>query len=115
VVSDAGASGDAGAAQADAAGDTWTTYAQGFMTTYCVECHGANDPARDYRTYANIVKEQAVIRCGVSVAHDPSWSCAASPPAKQFPISDGKTPPNATPSDVERTRFVARITAGTPE
>ncbi len=98
------------------AGDTWTSYAQAFTTTYCVECHAASDAkGRDYTQYAKVAAEKTEIRCGVAATQDPSWACASFPPPKQFPISDGKSPPNAKPSDAERARFVAWLTAGAPE
>jgi hypothetical protein len=89
-------------------GDTWANYASDFVTTYCVSCHNENDAkGRNYKDEANVQKEKLEIRCGVAVSQDPSWSCAAFPPAKQFPIGGG-----AKPSDAERARFVAWITAG---
>ncbi|HEY8073718.1 MAG TPA: hypothetical protein VIF62_06410 [Labilithrix sp.] len=101
---------------AEAGADTWTNFAQGFTSTYCVECHGASDTkGRDYTQYAKVAAEKAEIRCGVAASQDPSWSCASFPPAKQFPIDDGKSPPNAKPSDADRARMVAWLTAGAPE
>ena len=96
--------------------DTWSSYAQGFTSTYCVECHnGSDSQGRDYTQYSKVTAEKNTIRCGVAVAQDPSWSCAAFPPPKQFPISDGKTPPNPKPTDAERTRFVGWLSAGAPQ
>jgi hypothetical protein len=93
---------------ADAGPDTWATYAQGFFATYCVSCHGAQDPTgRDFTVQANVETNKLVIRCGVAVTQDPSWSCASLPAAKQFPIGNGPKP-----SDAERGRIVAWITAG---
>jgi hypothetical protein len=91
-------------------GDTWASFASGFVTTYCVSCHAASDTAgRDYTLEANVQKEKNEIRCGVATVQDPSWGCASFPPAKQFPIGTG-----AKPSDADRTRLVAWITAGAP-
>jgi hypothetical protein len=91
-------------------GDTWASYASGFATTYCVACHDAKDPkGRDYTLLANVQKEKNEVRCGVAVTQDPSWGCAAFPPAKQFPIGTG-----AKPTDADRARFVAWLTAGAP-
>jgi hypothetical protein len=91
-------------------GDTWDSWAQGFFATYCVSCHGANDTTgRDFRSKPIVVMNRLVIRCGVATAQDPSWSCAASPMPGQFPIGTGPKP-----SDAERTRVVAWITAGCP-
>jgi hypothetical protein len=104
---------DSGASASDggtSGGDTWANFASGFMTTYCVSCHAAADPkGRDYTIEANVQKEKNEIRCGVAAVQDASWSCAAFPPAKQFPIGSG-----AHPSDADRARMVAWITAGAP-
>jgi len=95
--------------------DTWTNYAGGFFTQYCVECHTAKDTTGlDFTQYAIVYKNRATIRCGVCVQQDPSWSCAAFPPAKQFPINDS-TGTNPKPSDAERDRLVAWIDAGAPQ
>jgi hypothetical protein len=96
--------GDAGNA------DTWASYAQGFFATYCVSCHDSKDSTgRDFTMQAKVESEKTTIRCGVAVTQDPSWKCAASPVAKQFPIGGGPKP-----SDAERDRIVAWITAGAP-
>ncbi len=101
---------------AEAGADTWASYAQSFTATYCVECHDAKDTkGRDYTQYAKVAAEKAEIRCGVAASQDAAWSCASFPPARQFPIDDGKSPPNAKPSDAERARFVAWLSAGAPE
>jgi hypothetical protein len=115
--SNASSGGAPDASSGDAAGgDTWTTYAKSFAATYCVECHDASDPkGRDYTVYAKLAAERAEARCGVASSQDPSWGCASFPPAKQFPIDDGKSPPNPKPSDAERARFVAWLGAGAPE
>lgn len=107
---DAGAM-DAGAGTDGALGpDTWTSYAAGFFKTYCAECHDAKDTTgRDYTLQAKVEADKLTARCGVAATQDPSWGCAASPVAKQFPIGTG-----AKPSDAERTRIVAWITAGAP-
>jgi len=104
--------GDAATTGSDAAatGDTWTSYAEGFFATYCTSCHDASDTTgRDYTVKANVAKDAAAMRCGVAVSQDPSWGCGAFPPAKQFPIGSG-----SKPSDAERDRIVAWITAGEP-
>jgi hypothetical protein len=107
---------DGPASDGTSAGDTWGSYAQGFFQTYCVECHSAADTqGRDYTMYAKVLAEKSVIRCGVCVMQDPTWGCAAFPPAMQFPISDGKNPPNPKPSNAERDRIVAWLTAGAPQ
>jgi hypothetical protein len=97
-----------------ASGDTWASWAQGFFATYCVECHAASDPTgRDFTQQSVVVTNQSTIRCGVCVQQDPSWNCPAKPPAKQFPISDSAGT-NPKPTDAERNRVVAWITAGCP-
>jgi hypothetical protein len=91
-------------------GDTWTNYAQGFFATYCVSCHNSSDATgRDFTQQAIVVANKATIRCGVAVTQDTSWTCGASPTAKQFPIGTGPKP-----TDAERDRIVAWITAGAP-
>ena len=94
--------------------DTWASWAQGFFTKYCVECHGASNPeGLDFGEQSIVVANKDTIRCGVCVSQDSSWSCPASPPAKQFPISDSAGT-NPKPSDAERNRVVAWIDAGCP-
>jgi hypothetical protein len=94
----------------EAGADTWTSYAQGFFVTYCTSCHDAGDATgRNFMVQAKVENEKLVIRCGVAVAQDPSWSCGASPTPKQFPIGSGPKP-----SDADRTRLVAWITGGAP-
>ncbi len=108
---DAGST-DAGGATTDSAAssDTWTSYASGFFATYCNSCHSAKDSTgRDYSVQANVAKDMAPMRCGVAAVQDPAWGCAASPVAKQFPIGSGPKP-----SDAERARIVAWISAGEP-
>jgi hypothetical protein len=108
-----GSGGDTGSGNDAASGDTWTSYVQGFFATYCVECHGpVVDPGRDFTTIADVIRDAATIRCGV--APTMQSGCAASPPPKQFPISD-KAGTNPKPSDAERLRVVAWINAGTPQ
>ena len=99
---DAHSSSDTGAA------DTWTSYAAGFFATYCNGCHNAQDAtSRDYSIQADVAKDKVAMRCGVATTQDASWNCASSPVARQFPIGSG-----AKPSDAERARIVAWITAG---
>lgn len=93
-----------------ASADTWPSYAAGFFVTYCNSCHNAQDTTgRDYSMQADVAKDMMVMRCGVAAVQDASWNCAASPAAKQFPIGSGPKP-----SDAERARIVAWITAGEP-
>ncbi len=92
--------------------DTWASWAAGFFATYCLECHGASDPkGLDFGTQSTVCANEDVIRCGVCVAQDPAWGCPASPPAKQFPISDSAGT-NPKPSDADRDRVVDWINAG---
>jgi hypothetical protein len=107
---------EGGSAEASAAdgGDTWASWAQGFFATYCIECHAASDPTgRNYTIQANVERDKREIRCGVAAVQDPAWGCASFPPAKKFPISD-PAGTNPKPSDGERARVVAWITAGAP-
>lgn len=103
-----GAAAGAGGAQ----GDTWTTFAMAFYATYCVECHGAGNPKRDYTTLAGVTKDAALDRCGVSPV-TASGCGAGSPSAKQFPINNASKT-NPKPSDADRARIVAWIDAGLP-
>ena len=106
----AGAAGAAGAG--GAAGDTWATFASGFFATYCVECHAAGNPKRDYTTLAGVMKDAPLVRCGVAPAM--LANCGPTGPApKQFPISNA-TKTNPKPSDADRARVVAWIDAGMP-
>ena len=91
--------------------DTWTNFAQAFYAKYCVECHAAGNPNRDYTTLAGVMKDAALDRCGVSTKAE--TGCTGSPAPKQFPINDA-TSSNPKPTDAERTRVVAWIDAGLP-
>jgi hypothetical protein len=106
---------DSGAGEGHAAVvDTWSSYGQGFFQTYCVECHAASDTTgRDFTQYAVVKTNAPTIRCGVCVTQDPTWACPATPVAKQFPIDDS-TRANPKPTDAERNRIVAWISAGAP-
>lgn len=94
-------------AMPDAAGDTWTTFGQGFMSTYCVECHSGG--ARDYQSIADVMRDAQKVRCGV--ASTTLNDCTANDPvATQFPVGNGPKP------DAEmRDRFVAWIDSGLME
>ena len=103
---------DAGTDGGADAGDTWNSYAMGFFQTYCVHCHspGGSDPStgdKDFRMYSSVVSHSTHIRCGVAATQDATWKCAETP--RQFPIA------SPFPSDPERDRLVAWITAGLPE
>jgi hypothetical protein len=88
--------------------DTWASWGLGFFSTYCVECHNANDSkGLNFGSQTIVAANRDAIRCGVSVSQDPSWSCPSSPPARQFPIGNGPKP-----SDADRDRVVDWITAG---
>jgi hypothetical protein len=94
--------------------DTWNNWAGGFFIKYCDECHSVNDPSGlDFGVQATVVANKSTIRCGACAMQDPSWGCPASPPAKQFPISD-TAGTNPKPTDAERDRLVAWIGAGCP-
>src|SRR5258708_5144799 len=95
---------------APAASDTWNNYAAGFFVTYGNSCHNGRDTTgRDFSVQATVAANHTAMRCGVAAVQDPSWSCAASPVAKQFPVG-----PGPKPTDAERDRIVAWITAGEP-
>jgi hypothetical protein len=87
--------------------DTWDDYAQGFFSSYCVECHNPMDAARDYNKLADVMRDAPAIRCGVAPVKESG--CGASPAPKQFPVGAGPKP-----SDDERARIVKWIEAGTP-
>jgi hypothetical protein len=97
-------------------GDTWASFADGFFTKYCAECHsGSNLQAGlDLTQHAVVTANKDVIRCGVCVTQDPSWNCNPTfPPAKQFPATDS-TGKNPKPTDAERNYVVGWIDAGCP-
>jgi hypothetical protein len=97
---------DSGSADATVTStDTWTSYVQGFAMHYCVQCHGANDAARDYRSYDQFKRDDVEIRCGLAPTQ--LSGCTGFPPPAQFPIGNGPKP-----SDAERTRVVSWIEAG---
>ena len=94
-------------------GDTWSSYAQSFFKTYCVECHNpTRDPMRDFTAITDVQRDSTTIRCGV--ASTLLSGCTGSPAPAQFPISD-PSGTNPKPSDAERLRLVAWIEAGLPQ
>lgn len=102
--SDSDGAADAQVAQPDAGpADTWDSFALGFFTSYCHDCHGAGDSLRDYSLLETVQGEESKIRCGVSTVS--LQNCTVSP--RQFPIGNG-----AMPSDAERLRLVQWIEAG---
>jgi hypothetical protein len=65
---------------------------------------------RDCTKQARVAFDAPVIRCGVAVSWDPSWNCdTQGPQPKQFPIGNGPKP-----SDADRARVVAWLSAGAP-
>lgn len=99
---------DAGAPAEDAGStvDTWSSFADEFMQTYCVACHSTSP--KDFNSLADVRANAAAIRCGVSdVALD---GCGSWPPPRQFPVGSGPSP-----TDEERARLVAWLDAGAPE
>jgi len=94
--------------------DTWSSYAQGFFSSYCVSCHNddnAGVAARDLHQRAVVDAEADEIACGLSKSSS-DWNtrgCMGFPPARQFPAGNG-----AKPSDSERDRLIAWIDAGRP-
>jgi hypothetical protein len=101
---------DAGAVDAEAAGDTWTSFARDFFATYCVACHN-DDPThlRNYTMLADVRRDMEMLRCGIAPSALPGCTAALALPAS-FPVGDGPRP-----SDEERERLVAWIEAGLPE
>jgi hypothetical protein len=94
--------------------DTWINYAQGFTARFCVECHGpSNAEGLDFTQQAVVATNRDLIRCGVCVTQSPSWQCAASPHAAQFPIEDA-TGTNPIPTPAERDEFVDWLNLGAP-
>ena len=91
---------------AGAPGDTWSSFAEAFMQTYCVRCHMSSP--RDFRLLADVRANTVRARCGVSASS--LSDCGSGPPPRQFPVGSGPFP-----SDDERTRFVAWLDAGAPE
>ena len=87
--------------------DTWSSFAEDFFASYCVECHSAGS-ARDYTRYERIVTDGDRIRCGVATTQ--LDGCSAGPVPRQFPVGSG-----AKPSDEERDRLVAWIDMGFAE
>ena len=86
--------------------DTWTTFADDFMQTYCVRCHSTSP--KDFNLIADVRANTATIRCGVT---DVALAdCGGGPPPRQFPVGSGPFP-----SDEERARLVRWLDAGAPE
>lgn len=108
-----GGSADSGIGEAGET-DTWSNWAHGFFTKYCVECHSPSDPTGpDFTQKSVVVSNAPTIRCGVSNTQAAAWMCPSSPHAQQFPIADAKNT-NPKPTSVERDRMVAWISAGCP-
>jgi hypothetical protein len=93
--------------------DTWTSWANGFTTTYCAAtCHapggtGVSGGEFDFTMYSKVYANRVAIRCGVAPAM--LSDCSPFPAPKQFPCS------GPLPSDADRTRLVAWIDAGAPQ
>ncbi len=99
----AGASGAAGASMA---GDTWSTFAQTWFSSFCTECHAGG--TRNYTTIDEVRRDAAKIRCGVAPTRLPE--CSGFPPPGQFPVGTG-----AKPTAEERNRLIAWIDSGLAE
>lgn len=107
--SDAGS--DAGPASVDASdsdatppGDTWTTFAEPFFVTYCVDCHSVSP--KNFNLIDDVRALAPRIRCGVSDVVLPLCT-ASSPSPRQFPIGTGPRP-----TAPDRARLAAWIDAG---
>lgn len=100
----------AGGVAPDARSDTWTSFAEGFFTTYCVSCHDGSHSGitGDFRQSTVVMQHKDDIRCGVATAVVQGCEQSRWPP-KQFPVGSGPKP-----TDQERTRLVAWIDAGLP-
>jgi len=104
------ATADVGAEPDAVAVDTWSTFAEGFMTTYCTSCHSeAGIATADYTRYDMVLADQTTIRCGTSdIQLD---DCPVREPyTPRFPIG-----PGPYPDGDERARLVAWFDAGLPE
>ena len=102
------------AASSDApvvAADTWSNYAGELLrhVLQLVSQRAGPDRARLPACKAVVAANMAVMRCGVAAVQDPSWNCGTSAAPRQFPIGNGPKP-----TDAERARLVAWITAGEP-
>jgi hypothetical protein len=115
VLAACSSSSSSGASAPDAADtDTWDNWGLAFFTTYCIECHNANNTqGLDFGQKSIVVSNKDTIRCGVCVQQQASWGCPAAPVAEQFPISDSAGT-NPKPTNDERDRVVAWIDAGCP-
>ena len=113
VVTASGKSDSAAVDAPAASADTWTSFAEGFTTTYCsATCHapggsGVRGGALDFTVFTNVFTNRAEIRCGVTAVA--LADCTGFPPPKQFPIAA------PDPTDVERGRIVDWIVAGAPQ
>ncbi|GAC1352007.1 MAG: hypothetical protein NVSMB1_10600 [Polyangiales bacterium] len=90
--------------------DTWANYAKGFFKTYCVECHATTSATRNYTTIADVKRDAAHIRCGLS----PTKLAGCSEAARLFPISHAAGT-NPKPTDSDRNRLLAWLAAGLKE
>ncbi len=93
------------------ASPTWSNFAQGFFSTYCVSCHSPGGAAQqqDFDQLAVVQANAALIRCGVAPASIPAAGCSGSPAAGPFPIGSGPKP-----TDAERSALVHWIDLGAP-
>jgi hypothetical protein len=105
----------------------WDGWAGEFVTDYCVGCHspaapcfgsgchsqspGSSVPSPlDFTQKSVFVANAPLIRCGISVEQQASWSCGSTP-LEEFPLNEGSNP---MPTDEQRAIMVAWISAGCP-
>ncbi len=99
----------------------WDGWAGTFVEDYCVSCHNPAAPCLgsechavgelpDFHVRAQVVALAPIIRCGISVNQDPSWSCGSTP-AEEFPKNGGSNP---FPTDEQRGIVVGWVDAGCP-
>lgn len=106
---------------ADGGAVEWDGWAGTFVTDYCVQCHSPTAPCTgsgchtagelpDFTQKNDFVGFAPIIRCGISVQQDPSWSCGGTA-AESFPINGGDNP---FPTDEQRDLMVGWVDAGCP-
>lgn len=105
----------------------WDGWAGTFVTDYCVACHSPTAPCfgsgchsqspgssvpspLDFTQKSVFVANAPLIRCGISVQQQTSWSCGGTP-LEEFPLDEGNDP---MPTDGQRNIMVAWISAGCP-
>lgn len=57
--------------------DTWSSYARGFFSSYCTNCHGS-----EFASYSNVAGKAASIRSRISSGNMPPGGLSASQSAQ---------------------------------